>query len=65
MKKFITGWIGIGLMYSACLIIAFPVTWIIKLEQPSLDDILNMMVLRIFICLWVFSLFGSWWLNRD
>lgn len=65
MKKFLAGWLSIGLMYSACLILAFPIMWLIKWEAPSLDDILNMMMLRLFIVLWVFSALGSWWLSRD
>ena len=63
MNAFVRDFLSIGIKYTIALLIAFPLIWLIRWEAPSVDDILNWQVFRLFISLWIFSAIASWWIN--
>ena len=64
MREFARDFMFIGIKYTIALVIAFPLGWLIRWEVPSVDDILNWQVFRIFIVLWIFSAIAAWWINH-
>ena len=64
MRDFARDFLFIGIKYTIALAIAFPFIWLIRLEAPSIDDILNWQVFRLVIGLWIISAIGAWWINH-
>lgn len=64
MREFARDFMFIGIKYTIALAIAFPLIWLIRWEAPSIDDILNWQVFRLFIGLWVISAISAWWINH-
>ena len=65
MNGFFKDFMGLGIKYTICLVLVFPMLWLIKWQAPSLDDILKWENFRILSSLWLLSAIGAWWLNRD
>lgn len=63
MRDFARDFLFIGIKYTIALALAFPLIWLIRWEEPSIDDILNWQVFRLFIGLWIFSAIAAWWIN--
>lgn len=64
MRDFVRDFLCIGIKYTIALAIAFPLIWLIRWEVPSIDDVLNWQVFRLFIVLWVISAISAWWINH-
>lgn len=64
MKRFLFAWLYLFVVYMACLALAFPVAWFIKLQPPMLSDIMNIGVLRIAVFMLVASMVGALFLNK-
>lgn len=63
MRDFARDFLFIGIKYTIALALAFPLIWLIRWGAPSVDDILNWQVFRLFISLWIFSAIAAWWIN--
>lgn len=64
MKRFLFAWCVLFAVFMACLALAFPVCWFIKLEPPMLSDIMNIGVLRIAVFMLVASMVGALFLSK-
>ena len=64
MRDFARDFLFIGIKYTISLAIAFQLIWLIRWEEPSIDDIMNWQVFRLFIVLWIFSAIAAWWINH-
>ena len=60
MRDFVRDFLFTGIKCTIALAIAFPLGWLIRWEAPSIDDILNWQVFRLFIALWIFSAIAAW-----
>lgn len=64
MNAFVRDFLSIGIKYTIALLIAFPLIWLIRWDAPSISDIFNWQVFRVFIVLWVISAIAAWWINH-
>lgn len=63
MRDFARDFLLIGIKYTIALALAFPLIWLIRWDAPSISDIFNWQVFRLFIGLWVISAIAAWWIN--
>lgn len=64
MRGFVRDFLFIGIKYTIALVIAVPLIWLIRWEEPSIDDIINCQVFRLVIGLWIISAIAAWWINH-
>lgn len=65
MREFFREFLGLGFKYTACMAAAIPLYWLVAWQAPSINDVFNMLNLRLLLAMWAFSWVASWLMIRE